>query len=96
VVVSRHEPHPDPVGTASGLRDAQVASGDFPDAEAVVAEGLDLLRSEIDAEAKRLERFRAEVQVGVDQIERGEGIDIDDQTAWLNGLGRRKPADAAA
>ena len=76
--------------------DAQVASGEFPDAEAVVAEGLDRLRSEIEAEAERVARFRAEVQIGVDQIERGEGVDVDDQTAWLNGLGRRKPADAAA
>jgi len=48
----------------------QVASGEYPSQEDVVTAGLQVLR-----EMKRRQaEFRREVQVGVDQLDRGEGI----------------------
>jgi antitoxin ParD1/3/4 len=52
-----------------------VAAGKYRSAEEVVADGLRLLRErEIDA-------LRKEIDVGLEQIERGEVIDIDDEVA---------------
>ena len=47
-----------------------VAGGDFPDASAVVAEALRLLEEH---NRMKLERLRAALKVGFDQLERGEG-----------------------
>ena len=52
----------------------KVESGEYPDADAVVTEAMRLLQ-ERDDEAK-LERLRAMVQVGLDQAERGEVIEL--------------------
>jgi antitoxin ParD1/3/4 len=53
----------------------EVAAGKYRSAEEVVSEGLRLLRDrEIDA-------LRKEIDVGLEQIERGEVIDIDDEQA---------------
>lgn len=44
---------------------------------------------EPDDHAAKLARLRAAVQVGLDQLDRGEGIEVTDIGAWLDGLGRR-------
>ena len=75
--------------TLDGFVEQQVASGAFPDASEVVSAGLRLLQHRTDRKAARLERLRAAIQVGQDQLDRGEGIEVHDITAWLDGLGRR-------
>ena len=47
--------------------EAKVAAGEYPDANAVIAEAFRLLD-----EAQREARFYAEVQVGLEQMRRGE------------------------
>ena len=61
----------------------QVRSGAYPDAEAVVRAGLTLLRDD-DA---RTTRYKALLQEGLDELERGEGVEVTDIGAWLNTLG---------
>ena len=74
--------------TLDGFVEQQVASGAFPDASEVVSAGLRLLQHRADRKAARLERLRAAIQVGQDQLDRGEGIEVHDVGAWLDGLGR--------
>ncbi len=69
----------------------QVASGAYPDANAVVRAGLDRLRDDQRAEAAKIERFKGLVQEGLDDIEAGRFETVDDVGAWLDGLGRRPP-----
>jgi predicted transcriptional regulator len=45
---------------------------------------------EPDDHVAKLERLRAAIQVGLDEIERGEFEVVTDITAWLDGLGRRE------
>jgi predicted transcriptional regulator len=49
-----------------------------------------LLKSQAEGEAAKLARLRAAVQLGLDEIERGEGIEVRDIGAWLDGLGRER------
>jgi Arc/MetJ-type ribon-helix-helix transcriptional regulator len=51
--------------------EAEVASGNFPTEEEAVAEGIRLLR--------RRAEFRKELQIGAEQIERGEMVTIHDK-----------------
>lgn len=70
----------------------QVRSGAYPDAAAVVRAGLDRLREEAEAvEAAKEARFRALLQVGLDDLEAGRFERVDDVGAWLKTLRRRKP-----
>jgi antitoxin ParD1/3/4 len=73
-----------------GFVEQQVASGAFPDASEVVSAGLRLLQHRADRRAARLERLRAAIQVGLDELDRGEGIEVQDVSAWLDSLGRRE------
>ena len=52
--------------------EALVASGEFADANAVVADALVLLQ----ARQERLRRLRAELEIGREQEERGELIEL--------------------
>lgn len=72
----------------------QVASGDYGDAESVIVASLLRAKAEADAEAVKMERFLAKVQVGIDQIERGEGIEVTDVRAFLDEI--MAEIDAAA
>jgi len=38
-------------------------------------------------EARRAARFRALVQEGLDELDRGEGVEVRDVKAWLDSLG---------
>lgn len=40
-------------------------------------------------EAARLARYRALIQEGLDELDRGEGVEVTDVKAWLDTLGRR-------
>jgi Arc/MetJ-type ribon-helix-helix transcriptional regulator len=52
-----------------------VSSGLFPTEEAVVNAAVDLLRSR----QSRDERLRAELQPSLDRLDRGEGLELDDE-----------------
>jgi putative addiction module CopG family antidote len=64
--------------------EAQVASGDYPDAQTLIHEAILRLMPRAEADAFRVERFNALVQVGLDQIERGEVIEVTDIRAFLD------------
>lgn len=66
----------------------QVREGDFQNASEVVRAGLRLLKAQAEEEEARLAGIRAAIQVGLDELDRGEGIEITDAAAWLEGLGR--------
>ena len=46
-------------------------------------------------EAAKLARLNAMLQVGIDQLDRGEGIVVTDVKAWLDSLGRDRSGDAS-
>ena len=72
-----------------GFVEQQVASGAFPDASEVVSAGLRLLQRRADRKAARLARLRTATQVGQDELDRGEGMKVEDVSTWLDRLGRR-------
>jgi hypothetical protein len=45
-----------------------------------------LLKSQTETEAAKLERLRAAIQVGLDELERGEGIEVSDLDAHFEAL----------
>jgi antitoxin ParD1/3/4 len=49
-----------------------VDTGSYPDADAVIRDALRLLEQQHD----RLESLRAKIQIGLDQLDRGEGIPL--------------------
>lgn len=53
----------------------KVDSGLYTSASEVVREGLRLLFEADELKARRLEQLNADVQLGLDQLDRGEGID---------------------
>ncbi|MCB1183482.1 type II toxin-antitoxin system ParD family antitoxin [bacterium] len=53
----------------------KVESGNYASASEVVRDGLRLLREKEQLFEARLEAFRNEIQVGLDQLDRGEGLD---------------------
>jgi antitoxin ParD1/3/4 len=65
---------------------AQIGAGDYRDAADVVQAGLRLLKSQTEADAAKVERLRAAIQVGLDELERGEGIEVTDLDAHFDAL----------
>ncbi len=70
----------------------QVRSGAYPDAAAVLRAGLSRLRDDAEREGAKEARYRSLLQEGIDELDRGEGIDVADTGAWLRSL----RADTAA
>lgn len=66
----------------------QVRLGAYPDAEAVVRAGLDLLRGE---DAARTARYHRLLQEGLDDLDAGRFEEVHDVDAWLKALSD-KPA----
>jgi antitoxin ParD1/3/4 len=71
--------------------DERVESGDFQNASEVVRAGLRLLRRQTEEDSQKLERLRALVQEGVNDIEAGRYVELawDELDAWLDRVGRR-------
>ncbi len=55
----------------------QIERGDYSTTGEVVCAALTLLREREQVRAIRLERLRADLQVGIDELERGEGTALD-------------------
>ena len=73
--------------TLDGFVEQQVASGAFPNASEVVSAGLRLLQRRADRNAARLERrLRAAIQVGLDDVARGDVEEVTDLDAWFRTL----------
>jgi len=69
----------------------QIASGAYPDANAVVRAGLTALRTE----AARVERFQALVRAGADDIDAGRFQTVDSLGDWFDQI-QAELAEAAA
>lgn len=69
----------------------QVASGRYQTGAEVVRDALQLLKERSEARARKLEALRREVQIGIDQLDRGEGIefDVDHPETLLEEIKRR-------
>lgn len=65
---------------------AQVASGLYESPEEVYRDGLRLLKERKEGETLKLERLRRDLAIGIEQLDRGEGVPfvVDD----IIGLGR--------
>ncbi len=73
----------------------QVAAGDWPDAETLIHDAILRLMPADQADAFRLERLNALLQVGLDQLDRGEGIVIDDIGAFMDQIEAEVEAEFA-
>ncbi|WP_298745345.1 hypothetical protein [uncultured Brevundimonas sp.] len=71
----------------------QVASGAYPDADAVVAAALDRLADDAMIEADRETRYRRLIQEGLDDLDAGRYETVTDVKAWLDQLGREVKAE---
>lgn len=66
--------------------DDRVRSGGYEDASEVVRAGLDLLKDRSKKDALKIQRLRAAIQVGLDEMDRGEGEQVGDLEAWFDSL----------
>ena len=64
--------------------EAEVASGTYPDADAVLAAAIELLQREQRREAAKVERFKALIQEGLDDLEAGRVEIVEDLGAWFD------------
>ncbi|WP_395745803.1 type II toxin-antitoxin system ParD family antitoxin [Prosthecobacter sp.] len=74
-----------------------VDAGDFAGPNELVAQALYLFRDQHELDRIKLERLRRDIQVGIDQIERGEAVtdfDVDKFLAEMKS--RRKQAQATS
>ena len=51
-----------------------VQTGAYPTSSEVVREALRLLKERDEVRAIRLQRLQAEIQIGIDELDRGEGV----------------------
>ncbi|MBL7645358.1 MAG: type II toxin-antitoxin system ParD family antitoxin [Candidatus Hydrogenedentes bacterium] len=76
-----------PKGLADFVRE-QIDSGLYESPDEVYRDGLRLLKERRDGEALKLERLRRELTVGLEQLDRGEGLPFDVQD--IIALGKQK------
>lgn len=69
----------------------QIDRGDYSTTGEVVCAALTLLREREQVRAIRLERLRADLQVGIDELERGEGSALDMEEIKQEVRGRLSP-----
>ncbi|MBJ7484337.1 hypothetical protein [Brevundimonas sp.] len=76
--------------TLDAFVDEQVRSGAYPDRDAVIADAVDMLREHTVADEEsdevKLARLNAKLQQGIDSLDRGEGIRVDETTAYVNSV----------
>ena len=70
----------------------EVASGRFPSAEDVIYEALRRLREH----ERQLDELRAELQIGIDQLDRGESVPFDPEDIKRRGRERLAAEEYAA
>lgn len=78
---------------------AGIESGQFSNASEVVREGLRLLEQRQQEDKAKIEWLRGAVQEGIDQIERGEGIEfdsIDELADYIHAIGDEVSNELAA
>lgn len=66
----------------------RVVSGEFQNVSEVVSAGLRLLKARADRQRAKIERFRALVQEGLNDLDAGRYEEVDDVSAWLEMRGR--------
>ena len=79
--------------------EAEVGSGRYGNASEVVRDSLRLMESRKLEERARLDWLRGAVREGLDQIDRGEGLEFrssDELNAQIDQIGREASADIAA
>lgn len=67
----------------------KVGAGHYSTASEVVRDGLRLLQEQDRLRQIRDEELRREVQIGIDEIERGEGIEYDSIQAFIEDVQKR-------
>lgn len=72
----------------------QVASGAYPDADAVIVAALVHLADTLPTEADMETRYRRLIQEGLDDADAGRYETVTDVKAWLDQLGREVKAEA--
>jgi antitoxin ParD1/3/4 len=79
--------------------DRQVKSGRFASAEDAISEAVSLLeqREADDLCGRSLDELRAEIQLGIDQLDRGEGIEVNEGNlrSFVEAIGKRGRARLA-
>lgn len=69
---------------AEAFVDEMVRSGAYPSPSDVIIHALDeMRRSDVELAA-----LKAKIQEGLDELEAGFGIEVEDVELWLEGLGR--------
>ncbi len=63
---------------------AQVEAGSYASPDEVILAGIRRFKAQAEDEAQRRARFFEAIQVGLDQIERGEVIEVTDIRAFLD------------
>jgi antitoxin ParD1/3/4 len=74
-----------------------IAEGGYASASEVVREALRLLEQQQEEDRLKLQRLREAIQVGIDQMERGEFTEmpLDDVEGYLDGLMWKSDSSAA-
>ena len=74
----------------------KVESGMYNSASEVIREALRLFREQEQIRQQRLEVLRTEIQIGLDELDQGLGISVDDQVIEdIKARGRMRLASAA-
>jgi antitoxin ParD1/3/4 len=72
----------------------KVQSGMYPSVSEVVREGLMLLRKRDETDRIKLEKLRQAIQIGIDELDRGEGVPLTDELMEeIKAEGRKRLAE---
>ena len=74
---------------------AQVEAGSYASPDEVILAGVRRFKAQAEDEARRLARFHEAVQIGLDQIERGEGIKVTVLRAFITEIEAEVEAEFA-
>lgn len=73
-----------------------VEAGEYQNASEAVRDALRVLQQRRQEDALKLKALRAQIKIGIDELERGEFIDVEDAALddYLDGLAGARPAKA--